>query len=125
MGNRENRNVAFMVTTVVMSVLMCISSIVNGAIFAIVIGLCLMATLSAGLGYMYGKYEREGREVEIKLPKIELPKIEKKAKEEKPKIVASPNGETKVEGVCADDNGEKPEEKKGKSIEEILKSVMK
>lgn len=125
MWNRENRNIVFMVTTVVMSVLMCISSIVNGAIFAIVVGLCLMATLSAGLGYMYGKYEREGREVEVRLPKIELPKIEKKAKEEKAKIVASPNGDTKVEGVCADDNGEKPEEKKAKSIEEILKSVMK
>ena len=125
MGNREKRNVVFMVTTVVLSVLMCISSIVNGAIFAIVVGLCLMATLSAGLGYMYGKYEREGREVEIKLPKIELPKIAVKAKEEKPKIVASPNGETKVEGVCADEKCEKPEEKKAKSIEEIIKSVMK
>ena len=120
MGNREKRNVVFMVTTVAMSVLMCISSIVNGAIFAIVIGLCLMATLSAGLGYMYGKYEREGHEFEIKLPKIAV-----KAKEEKPKIVASPNGDNKTEGVRTDDNGEKPEEKKGKSIEEILKSVMK
>lgn len=120
MSNREMRNVVFMVTTVVLSVLMCISSIISGTIFAIVMGLCLMATLSSGLGYIYGKYEREGREVEIKLPKIAV-----KAKEEKPKIVASPNGETKVEGVCADDNGEKPEEKKTKSIEEILKSVMK
>lgn len=120
MWNRENRNIVFMVTTVVMSVLMCISSIVNGSIFAIVVGLCLMATLSAGLGYMYGKYEREGREFEIKLPKIAV-----KAKEEKPKIVASPNGDNKTEGVCADEKCEKPEEKKGKSIEEILKSVMK
>ena len=96
MGKREMRNVVFMVTAVVLSVLLCISSIVSGAIFAIVMGLCLMATLSAGLGYIYGKYEREGRDDEERMPKISLPKVVAVAKEEKPEIVASPNGEKKA-----------------------------
>jgi hypothetical protein len=115
MSNREMRNIIFMVLAVVLSVLMCISSIANGAIFAIVVGLCLMATLSAGLGYMYGKYEREGGEFPIKLPKVVGV-----AKKEKPEIVASPDGDKKGE--------EKPTEtpaKKSWNIEDILEVVEK
>lgn len=80
--SKEMRDLAFMVVAIVVTVALCIASIVKLNVFNVVLSIVLLAILSIGLGYQYCKNEEKIGEF------IAESEAEKKAKKESKKAKA-------------------------------------
>lgn len=74
-ANKEMRDLVFMVAAIFVSVLICITTMVNSNIFGSVASVILLAMLCVGLGYQYCKNEEKISKMLIKGEK-EKPKSE-------------------------------------------------
>lgn len=74
-ANKEMRDLVFMVAAIFVSVLICITTMVNSNIFGSVMSVILLAMLCVGLGYQYCKNEEKILKMLIKGEK-EKPKSE-------------------------------------------------
>ena len=52
-----SKDLAFIGSAIGIALLLCISSIVNGSIFSIIVSIFLLSTLCVGLGYQYSRSE--------------------------------------------------------------------
>jgi hypothetical protein len=90
--NKEIRDLMFIVVAIFMAMLICVTSIMSGGLFGIIVSIVLLALLCVGLGYLYcknedkvlvesDKVEKPKAKVATNLPTIDLSKLglEKKA----------------------------------------------
>lgn len=112
-SNKEVRDLVFIAVAIFMAMVLCVTSIMSGGLFGIVISIVLLALLCVGLGYLYCKNEDKVFEIVEKAEKSE--KIEK-PKAEKVKAVLPKIDLEKLELLGIDVKGN---EKKGevKSVE--------
>jgi hypothetical protein len=57
MKSKEIRYLAFIIASIVLAILICITNINNGSVFGVIVSIFLLALLCTGLGYLYCKYE--------------------------------------------------------------------
>lgn len=79
---KEMRDLAFMVVAIMVTVALCVASMVRLNVFNVVLSILLLAILSIGLGYQYCKNEEKIGEF------IAESEAEKKAKKESKKAKA-------------------------------------
>ena len=108
-SNKEMRDLVFMVASIFVSVLICITTMVSSNIFGIVTSIILLAMLCVGLGYQYCKNEQKI---------VELLAADKKEKAEKEK--ATQKSEFSISNDIIKNIVDKSEKEKPKSKELVL-----
>ena len=57
--NKEIRDLIFIVVSIMMAIMICVTSVKSANLFGVVISITLLALLCTGLGYLYCRYEGE------------------------------------------------------------------
>lgn len=57
MKSKEMRYLVFIVVSIVMAIMVCVTNIANSNLFGVVVSILLLSLLCTGLGYLYCKYE--------------------------------------------------------------------
>lgn len=57
MKSKEMRYLVFIVISIVMAIVVCVTNIANSNLFGVLTSMLLLALLCVGLGYLYCKYE--------------------------------------------------------------------
>lgn len=78
-NEKELRNLIFIISSIVLALVVCITSITSDNVVGIIVSIVLLALLSAILGYIYCKYEekdilpekkKEGEKAKEKAPNV-------------------------------------------------------
>lgn len=83
MKNKEMRYLVFIVVSIVMAIMVCVTNIANSNLFGVVVSILLLSLLCTGLGYLYCKYEDR---LFATKPKVEVAQNAKGDTEKKPKV---------------------------------------
>jgi hypothetical protein len=82
MKNKEMRYLVFIVVSIVMAIMVCVTNIANSNLFGVIVSILLLSLLCTGLGYLYCKYEDR---LFVAKGKVEVAQNAKGDTEKKPK----------------------------------------